>query len=185
MANNRLTEFGLTYDMSDITALKDSNPTTSFNKAFADISLLKDDKINSGQMTLEHNYSILDGEQEEFDDEPETIAFFTSEMSDENGEFETNPTIVVNFTEMHSSYALTLNFIDDYPLQIKCEWYQGSEIVLRNTYTVNAQEFIIRQSVKVLRLLNVLEILKEFVSFTKKEKRDSQKLLKKLLWELI
>ena len=147
MANERLTSFGITYDMSDITALADSTPATSFNKDFADIDKLKTTVVKPGQMTLEHNYCILDGVQEEFDVEPD-IAFFTEEMSDENGEFETVPTITVSFTEYHSSYALTINFIDDSALQVRCTWYQDNTPIFVNVFDVDDRNFIIRESVQ-------------------------------------
>ena len=159
MANDRLTEFNLLYDMSDITALKDSTPSTTFNKSFADISLLKNMIETPGQMTLEHNYCVLDGQQEEFDDEPDTIAFFTDAMSDDNGDFAVTPYIDISFTEMHSSFALTISFIDDYPLQIKCTWYQSGDVVFQNIYNVTENNFIVPASVSNYNAIRI-EFLK-------------------------
>lgn len=144
---DRYTEFHVTYDMSDITALKDSTPTTDDNKSFADISKIKSIIETPGQMTLEHNYCVLDGSQEEFDDIPTTLAFFTSQMSDENGEFDDIPTIDVSFTEMHSSAGLTVNFIDDYPLQMRATWYQDNIVIYSDIYDIDANNYIIKKPV--------------------------------------
>lgn len=117
------TEFFVDYDLFDITALQDAQESTWSNAPFADISLLKDNVSALNYATLEHNFFVLDGSMEEFPNEPNNLAYFSAVQSDENGKFSDETQIEIAFTENHTSYGLTLYFLDYYPLEIEIAWY--------------------------------------------------------------
>lgn len=137
----RETNFEIEYDLSDTTALADSIPSTNSNKDFADIGLIKSKTAFSDYMTLEHNYSYLDGTMEEFPNAVNDIAFFSSDMSDENGKFSNNQKITFGFTRTHSSFALTLYFVGDYPLSAIITWKtRKGTILYKKEYEINSNE---------------------------------------------
>lgn len=146
MADNRTTEFELVYDMSDVTAKEDATPTAQSYKYFDD-DIILDDNILDSRMTLEHNFCVLDGTQSEFKDDTSDIPFF-SELTTINGLFRAMTLITMWFSELHSSYALTINFMDDYPLLIKCTWYRDNDKLFESEYDVDCNDFVIRKSVQ-------------------------------------
>ncbi len=117
------TEFFVKYDLFDTTALQDAQENTENNAPFADMSLLKDNVSVPSYGTLEHNFFVLDGKLEEFPDEPDNFAYFSAVQSDENGIFPDETQIEIVFAENHTSYGLTLYFLDMYPLEIEVVWY--------------------------------------------------------------
>lgn len=136
MANERLTWFGVTYDLSDRTALGDSTPTTDDNKSFGNIGLLKNYDYSQRYMTLEHNFTLLDGVQPEINSEVQDVAFFSDEISDEDGYFINNPTVEIDFTIYHSSFALTLYFDEEHPLQVRIRWFRDDLQLVNKLYDV-------------------------------------------------
>ena len=149
MAQERNTDFGIIYDLTDTTALEDSSPSTTDNKSFADITLLSEETPFDNMITLEHNHSILDGTLAEFPDSPSDIVFFSRELSDENGEFSSNPTITVEFDEPHSSYALTLSFVDEHPLEVKVSWLNGTDTLYYDYFTITSNVFIVQKDIEL------------------------------------
>ena len=123
------TSFEVEYDLVDTTAAQDATVVCSNNASFADASLLNVGTEFGKYMTLEHNFSVLDGSLLEFPTSPQ-VAIFSDSMSDENGEFVSNPTIDITFTRNHSSVGLTLNFIEDYPLECIIYWYNADDDLL-------------------------------------------------------
>ena len=75
------TEFFVEYDLFDTTALQDAEEITESNASFADMSLLKNNIAAPGYGTLEHNFFVLDGSMDEFPDEPDNLAYFSSGQS--------------------------------------------------------------------------------------------------------
>ena len=145
---NRRTEFGIKYDLSDVKAANDAELTPTHQKSFADIDLLLEDIPFYNQMTLEHNYCVLDGEQDEFDDSPDNVSYFSDTMSDEDGNFSVNPTLIIDFTATHSSVGLTFRFVETYPSKINVKWYQDSALLYNGTYNVTELEQIIIQPIQ-------------------------------------
>lgn len=145
---NRRTEFGLDYDLSDINAANDASFTATQQKSFAHADMLIEDVSFSNQMTLEHNYCVLDGKQEEFDDDPDNISYFSNAMSDANGEFTNNPTLTITFSQMHSSLGLTFRFVETYPSMIRIQWYQSNAILYNGVFEISSLEQIVVQPVE-------------------------------------
>ena len=92
------TSFEVVYDLKDTTALQDSIPSTMDNQDFAVENLLKDNTAFPDYGTLEQNYFLLDGSMPELSDEPEGISFWSSELSDSEGNFQNNPVLTILFS---------------------------------------------------------------------------------------
>lgn len=137
------TEFFVEYDLYDTTALEDAIESTESNSDFADLSLIKDNIPAPNYATLEHNFFVLDGSMEEFPDEPDNLVYFSKDFvqtidnyarcgnelyagDDLDAPIEESynkQLITINFTKNHSSYGITLYFLNEYPLEIKVIWY--------------------------------------------------------------
>lgn len=117
MPNDRITYFECRYELINNTAMQEAVFDTTSAKSFSNISSLVDGLTPYNYMTLEHNYFILDGGLEEFPDNFET-PFFSNDLSDENGLFSTPAVINVTFARPQNFYGLTLDFADDYPIEI-------------------------------------------------------------------
>ena len=76
--DERFTNFYVEYQLIDTSAVEDSSPSTDNNQSFGDIERLKDNKPFTDYMTLEHNYSLLDGSPIEFPDESPTDVVYYS-----------------------------------------------------------------------------------------------------------
>ena len=128
------TYFEVIYDLKDTTALQDSVPSTMDNQNFAVESLLRDNTAFSDYGTLEQDYFLLDGTMPELPDEPEGIPFWSSEVSDREGNFQSNPVLIILFSENHTSTGLTFHFVGEVPLQMQIRWYdlEGNMIAIKS-----------------------------------------------------
>lgn len=128
------TNFEVVYDLKDTTALQDSIPSTMDNQSFAEENLLKQKTEFPEYGTLEQDYFVLDGSMPELPDEPDGIPFWSSALSDGNGNFQNNPVLTVLFTQNHTSTGLTFHFIGELPLQFQVRWYDlsGNMIALKS-----------------------------------------------------
>lgn len=145
------TEFFVDYDLFDTTALQDAQESTDSNAFFADISKIKENISAPNYGTLEHNFFVLDGSIEEFPDNPDNLVYFSKNFIQTNNNYlyagtelyagddldgpvnETfqSQSIVVNFTENHTSYGITLYFLNEYPTEIRIIWY-GLDGILKS-----------------------------------------------------
>lgn len=131
----RKTEFYVDYDLYDTTAIEDGTPESTTNAAFADIDLLKENPSAGVYATLERNFFVLDGGREEFPDTPDDLAYFSAGQSGDTGEFAQGQSVTVQFTENHTSIGITLHFLEEYPLELKIEWYDlGGAKMAEATY---------------------------------------------------
>lgn len=113
-------------ELIDVGAKDDSTPGATQNQTFADILLLKQDNADRPPtMTMEWNYSILDGTMANLSDnlEDAQYPYFSDSVSDENGDFETPPVLEVEFEGNHSSAGLSILFDGAYPEEMKVSWY--------------------------------------------------------------
>lgn len=137
------TEFFVEYDLYDTTALQDGQESSESNSPFADIRLMKNNVSAPSYGTLEHNFFVLDGSKEEFPDNPDDLAYFSEDFVQQNNSYEYCDTemyagdelggvieeiykkqsVIIQFTENHTSYGITLHFLDEYPLEIEIIWY--------------------------------------------------------------
>lgn len=128
------TRFEVIYDLKDTTALRDSIPSTIDNQPFATENFLKQNTVFPDYGTLEQDYFLLDGSLPELPDVPEGISFWSSELSDSEGNFLNNPVLTILFSKNHTSTGLTFHFIGELPLQFQVRWYDlsGNMISLKS-----------------------------------------------------
>lgn len=136
------TEFFVDYNLYDTTALQDAVESTESNSSFADIRKIKDNIQAPAYGTLEHNFFILDGSMEEFPDKPDSLVYFSKDFVQEDSSYQycgemyagddlggaveeiyKKQSVIVQFTENHTSYGITLHFLDAYPLEVEIAWY--------------------------------------------------------------
>lgn len=159
MPNDRITWFECQYDLINNTAMQDATFTSTTVKGFCDLSKLVDTPEQYRYMTMEHDYSVLDNSLSEFPDVFET-PYFSSEMSDENGEFETTPYLDISFTQPQSSYGFTFYFEENYPLELKVSLLNDADLVLKE-YTLIPDGLVFVASVETL------DYKKVHIEFTK------------------
>ena len=131
----------------DITAKEDGQFDTTDAKSFVQMSQLQDDNITPEYyMSNQWNYTILDGTYE-VRDEGE-YGFISSEMTDENGDFENNPVITREYENTHSTIGLGFTFSEEgCPKQIKITYYNGSTQLGQYTDTVDALTYYSKHEV--------------------------------------
>lgn len=137
------TEFFVDYDLYDTTALQDAAESTESNAPFADMGKIKDNIHSPSYGTLEHNFFVLDGSMDEFPDEPDSLVYFSKDFVQTNNNFQytgmelfagddldgpvdeafQSQSIAIDFTENHTSYGITLYFLNEYPTEIEVAWY--------------------------------------------------------------
>lgn len=102
--------------------------------------------------TLEQDFTLLDGTYQPFPDslsydDGNQYGWWTSSMSNENGNFATNPSISMQFIKSHTAQGLTLQFQEDYPLEIIIQWYSGTTLLISKTFNPNVLDFFCEQAV--------------------------------------
>lgn len=139
MINN----FYLKYNQFDTTALADAIETTTSNQTFGNLALLKNNEKPLEYMTLEENFTVLDGSFSELPDVPIDVVYWSNVMSDASGNFSTNPKLTIDFDDNHSSVGLTFHFSEDYPLEMIVKWYNGGNLLISTkTFTVDTLDYI-------------------------------------------
>ena len=114
--------FYIQYNQFDTTALSDAAETTTSNQTFGNLALLKDNAEPEKYMTLENDFTVLDGSFSELPDSPSDVVFWSSKISDASGNFASNPSMTIQFDTNHSSVGLTLHFSESYPLKMVIKW---------------------------------------------------------------
>lgn len=152
MKNN----FYIQYNQFDTTALTDALETTTFNQTFGNLALLKSGAIPKKYMTLEENFTVLDGTFEEMPDSPTDIVFWSNVLSDASGNFASNPLMTIQFDTNHSSVGLTLHFSESYPLEMIVRWYNSNNSQMsEKTFAVNSLDFFALNKVDNYRKVTI------------------------------
>lgn len=153
-------KFYIVYNQFDTTALADAVETTTSNQAFGNLALLKNNAAPLKYMTLEDNFTLLDGSFSELPDSPTDVVFWSSALSDASGNFSTNPSMTINFDANHSSVGLTLHFSESYPLEMVIKWYnESNQLLSEKTFTVDSLKYIALNKVDNYRKI-VIEFTK-------------------------
>lgn len=135
--DERFTSFYLDYEIQDVTAAGNAAITTvdqqqSFTRPQSIVSK-SSLEIEFPRFTFEHNFNVLDGTLRPLEVEgsvPITVPYFNKVLSDENGEYSTVPSIQIDFTRPHSSFAFMLYFVDDPPLEIEMTFWDNEGYIL-------------------------------------------------------
>lgn len=158
-------EYFIRWNMEDTTANEDSTPSATQKQDFSDLDLLKETTLYSANfITLENDVFLLDGTMDELPDSPTGLPFW-SILSDENGEFERNPTLEFVFTKNHSSTGLILFFSkrkipSTNETIIKCSWYDiGNNLLAEETSSIDLIAIYFEKKVVDFRKI-VVEFIK-------------------------
>lgn len=146
------TEAIINVSLVDVTAKNDSTPSITGNASFANVSLLKNEINNvNNYMTLEWNYSLLDGTMQHFPDDKDAAGYpvFSSDMSDETGEYESSHDFTAEFTSPHSSAGISFSFQGDFPTEIDLIWYgQENQILAEKTFYPDQKDYFCEYKVE-------------------------------------
>jgi len=148
---SRLTSFEMLYELVDVEAASSSTLSAENIKDWGDLDLLEDeDSTYPDQMTLEHNFSVLDGGLPEFDTDTSDISFFADTMSNASGQWASGdePTLDISFTGLHSSYAFTFHFINEEYREAEITWMMNSVIIVHGQYDLSGKEVTVREDVE-------------------------------------
>lgn len=130
------TKAQIIFGFVDVTAKKDSVPTTNDKQDFVNMMDLKnDDIVETKYATCEDNQFALDGTFELMPNELENMCLWSKSMSNETGEFEKPPVLEINFSDIHSSLGLTLLFskAGDYCNHINVTYYDKDNKLINDT----------------------------------------------------
>lgn len=146
------TEAIINVSLIDVTAKSDSMPSITENASFADVSLLKNEINNvNNYMTLEWNYSLLDGTMQHFPDDKDAAGYpvFSSDMSDETCEYESSHDFTAEFTSPHSSSGISFSFQGDFPAEIDVEWYgQDNQLLSEKSFYPDQKDYFCEYKVE-------------------------------------
>lgn len=131
------TKFYVDYALDNNDAQTDATISATEYKAGSQLSDLPFGTNYVKSISKEHNYTVLDGS---YSDEPVGIAFMSDDKSTSAGTFLINPTITTTFTQQHTSFILTLQFVEDAPTEIEVSWYLGSALIYSLTETTSGNE---------------------------------------------
>lgn len=153
------------FSLVDPAAKADSTLAISDYQPWIDIEDLRRETIslNIGNFaTCEHNQAILDGTQTYFPDDTSTYdwGWWSESMSDDNGLFESPPTIDITFGSNHKSKGLTIVFYpfsDDYANRVNVTWYASdyTTVLQMGTYQLNSNVGIIEENVAEWRRITI------------------------------
>lgn len=109
-------------EFTDTTAVDDSTVFTENNFIYGKTGLFKTQQNYPAYAYMDLNRFVLDGSMSILTEETQ-LPFVSSETTNSDGEFGTNPTVWVEFTTKHTSAGLTLYFGRNRPNEIKVTWY--------------------------------------------------------------
>lgn len=147
--DERFTNFYIDYDIQDVTAAQDASLSTAdTQQSFTHLhdAVDKDSlELSFPRFTFEHNFNVLDGSLSPLETEgnvPITVPYFNKTLSDANGEYSSVPSIEINFTRVHSSFAFMFYFIEDFPLEMELTfWDRQGELLTRFTCEVDRLDY--------------------------------------------
>lgn len=125
------------YGAVDVTAKADSNLSVNDTQTFSKLEELKKPNLQEIKYsTLEKNHFVLDGKSQNMGSNVSNVGWWSNEMSDSQGQFETPLTMEITFSQVHSSLGLTLTFSQyAYPNRLKIQYYNANDtLILENTY---------------------------------------------------
>lgn len=101
-------------------------------------------------ITLEHDLWALDGTFDKYYEQSK-IAFWSSEISGDNGTFTAEPAITIAFDQQYSSMGISFVFDDavgDYVSLLNIKWYQGGTVKADQDFTPNAARYFCSKRVE-------------------------------------
>lgn len=130
-------------------AAEDASVSATGSMDESDVSSLIDGITSTPIATLEHNNWVLDGTFDFLDNSE--IAFWSAEVSDDDGEFSTSPVIKILFDSQYNSTGLTLTFDPAtglYCSKINIKWYQGEMKKESADFYPDSTKYVCNQTAK-------------------------------------
>lgn len=155
----RKTNCTININLVDVGAKADSTPAATHNSEFADAAnLKKESRSIPDYMTLEWNYSLLDGSMPHMPDSMSSAGYpvFSAGMTNEARIRASEPVLSISFKEGHSSAGVSLGFIGDFPELVRVEWIGAVGAVLdERTYYPDGLNFFCENKVENYRGLKI------------------------------
>lgn len=105
--------------------------------------IVKEDIKYKNYITLENNFSILDGNLELIDDEDSSGNGFSSySMTDSNGDLSWYSFLIIEFNQYHTSPGITLLFNgDSYSTDFTINYYRNENLIFSNDYSADSMNY--------------------------------------------
>jgi hypothetical protein len=144
----------VTFGLYELEINSDSMPAAEDLQTFSKIEDLKSGNVaESPYITYEPNFWQLDGGYRFFPDDVNRIhvGMMSTAMSDENGDFDTDPVLTITFSHPHTTDGLVLRFsqyTEDWADSITVAYYDIDNVLITtNNYAPDDWEFEIDQDV--------------------------------------
>jgi len=126
----------------DTSAIADSTVSADYLATYSNLILLKTEENVPTYALGNLNQFILDGSREIME-VTDKIPFCSSVVSGNDCLFSNIPALTIDFTNKHTSAGVTLNFVDDYPVELEITWHSlsGSKIIAKTFYPDAATYF--------------------------------------------
>lgn len=127
----------------------DASVTAVGAEEFSAVSDLPQGVEPAPVISLEHNYWALDGTFQPMEGQP--IAFWSSELSGEDGTFTNPPVITIEFSKQYSSVGVTLAFDragGGYCTSVHIQWYQGTALKSEKTFAPDGTTYFCENRVE-------------------------------------
>lgn len=142
----------IVFGLYDITAKDDSNLSIDDKQTFSDLDELKQDNVNEIKYaTLEKNYFNLDGSKVllEYNAKAQGIGLWSKSMSDSKGLFQKPPTLLITFSQVHSSNGITFQFSEDnYCNDLNIKFYNNDTLLKDLSFTPNESTYFCSEIVE-------------------------------------
>lgn len=142
----------IVFGLYDVTAKDDAQLTANDKQTFCNLDELQEENVNEVKYaTLEKNYFNLDGSKVllDYTSRATGTGLWSKSMSDSKGLFQTPPTLVINFSQSHSSNGLTFQFSEDnYCSDLNIKYYNGSTLIKDLNFTPNQSTYFCSEIVE-------------------------------------
>lgn len=136
----------------DVAAHDDASVTSDTKQSFSDLGLFAEEEpvtTSNSYATLGFNQFVLDGSKKVVTGNESDIGYWSLYKSGANCKFAVNPKLRIDFTEQHTSIALTLTFADTYPAELIIRWYTlGGTLIKTSKFNPTGLEFVCVDQVK-------------------------------------
>lgn len=135
----------IVFGLYDVTAKDDAQLTANDKQTFCNLDELQEENVNEVKYaTLEKNYFNLDGSKVllNYTSRATGTGLWSKSMSNSKGLFQTPPTLVINFSQSHSSNGLTFQFSEDnYCSDLNIKYYNGNTLIKDLNFTPNQSTY--------------------------------------------
>lgn len=132
---------------------KDSVPSaTDINISLSDITDLKNENLTAKNYgTLERNRWRLDGTFQSINDNPENMGWWSSQISNDSGIFESPIVLIRTFSQKHTAVGIEFvfdKFCNEYVNSLNVKWYNDDTLLFDKNYTPDTAQYYCKQNVE-------------------------------------